>query len=602
MLRNILAALSCLGLCLGIAWTATTLGDVQPLKATALGFRGPIVTLLLSLACALAFVASSVEPSRALRRPAVIAWLLTIAGTLLVAGFSVFFRWSSGDLHPFGDPAILELYTLHAVRGVWYLGPYSQFGWHHPGPSYFYLLAPLYLLSGEKTIALHVGAFAINLLSLSAIGCTLYRYASTAVFCAGTLVLGAYVLRLEPIISNYWNPHIVILPAALYLVLTSALAAGRHGALLPSVLVGSFLVQTHISLGPYVLTLGGASLAAGAFWRERTQTPDRSSSFRMWIGASAGLTALLWLLPIVEEARHSPGNLTRIAQFFGEPSPGQELQAAVAVWGQMICALYQTDLAVPEGLPLRIPQHWTTPASLSAVAQILVLAALAVDALRRQERFHGALAACGLIASLVGLWSITRVRSLIGDYMIFWLSAIGALNWALIAGLAMTRAAGVRMRAVQQTIALATAAVVLWLFVDVGSGQLKRARRQALRPTRGGASVVQVASDAILDDMRRNRVQRPLLQMSTPDWGVAAGVLLQVYKRGRTPAVHPSLVPLFGAPLAPDGREDRLYVIADAASQAVLTQPVAGTVIGSVGDVYIHASPITPQPMGPAKR
>ena len=136
--------------------------------------------------------------------------------TLAVAGLIVFFRWARADLYPVSDQAILEIYTLHAVRGLWLLGPYSQFGWHHPGPLYFYLLAPFYALSSHKTIALHVGAFAINIGSLCGIAYLLMRNASAMVTCLVVLLFGVYLSRLEPVMTSYWNPHIVMLPSALF--------------------------------------------------------------------------------------------------------------------------------------------------------------------------------------------------------------------------------------------------------------------------------------------------------------------------------------------------------------------------------------------------
>jgi hypothetical protein len=598
--RHVLAASSWVGLVLGIVWTADPAGTAERLTAITLTLRNPSVPLLLSLACALAFVGSSPEPSRVVARPAVVAWLAMIAGTLVVAAPLAFFRWSAGDLYPNGDPAILEIYTLHAIRGAWTFGPYSQFGWHHPGPLYFYLLAPLYVLSGQKTIALHLGAFAINLLSLCGVGYLLVRYGAAAVMCAAALVLGAYLSRLEPIITNYWNPHIVILPAALYLVLNAAVATGRYGALPVSVLVGSFLAQTHISVVPCVLVLGGVALMAAVWWRDRT--PEHERSLKRWILASTLLLALLWLLPIVQQTSHSPGNLTRIVQFFGDGAPGQNLRTAFLVWGDLICALFRSRLDVPEGGPLSVSRQSITPAIVGAIAQLIVLIAASFDARRRGERFHAAVTALGFLASIVGLWSIGRVKSLIGDYTIFWLSAIGTLNWAVIAGLAIHRLVGVKLRVVQPWAALACAAAVLGPFADNGSAQLKRARRQALKPAGEATQVVHLASDAILEDMRRRHVERPLVHMSTPDWGAAAGVVLQVYKRGRRPAVDAGQVSLFGEPLRATGQEDRLFVIADAITHADLTRQPGDEFLGRVRDLYIHAQPLVLGATPPAKR
>ncbi len=41
------------------------------------------------------------------------------------------------------DIAMIELYTRHAMEGNQFVGMYSRFGWNHPGPAYFYMLAPV---------------------------------------------------------------------------------------------------------------------------------------------------------------------------------------------------------------------------------------------------------------------------------------------------------------------------------------------------------------------------------------------------------------------------------------------------------------------------
>jgi len=299
---------------------------------------------------------------------------------------------------------------------------------------------------------------------------------------------------------------------------------------------------------------------------------------------------------------HAPGNLTRIVQFFGGPSPGQDMRTAVIVWGDLICALFKTPLDVPEGLPLRISDHGITSVSLWAIVQLLLLIVASVDAVRRNDRFDAALSVFGFLASIVGLWSLTRVRSLIGDYTIFWLSAIGTLNWAIIAGLIVRRVVGVRLPVLRQGVALGIAGIVLWSFLDLGGAQLRRVRRQALRPRSDSATAVRLASDAILEDMRLEQIRRPLFQLNTRDWTTAAGVLLQVYKRSTPVAVERSLVSLFGGPLTPAGDEDRVFVIADAAAHASLSNQPGDELLIRVDGMYIHARPVVPAPTRPTKR
>src|SRR2546421_667231 len=48
----------------------------------------------------------------------------------------------------YGDDAILETAVRRVVSGTQTLGPYSRFGFHQPGPAYFFLQAPFSWLTG----------------------------------------------------------------------------------------------------------------------------------------------------------------------------------------------------------------------------------------------------------------------------------------------------------------------------------------------------------------------------------------------------------------------------------------------------------------------
>src|ERR1043166_6073345 len=78
--------------------------------------------------------------------------LLLVILPLFIAAFRLPFRLS--NFYPQGDMAVLEIGTLHASTGAQLLGPYSRFHWNHPGPLYFYLLVPFYVLSGRQSWSL----------------------------------------------------------------------------------------------------------------------------------------------------------------------------------------------------------------------------------------------------------------------------------------------------------------------------------------------------------------------------------------------------------------------------------------------------------------
>ena len=65
-----------------------------------------------------------------------------------------------------GDLAVLELGIFDAWDGERLIGPYSRFGWHHPGPLYFYLLLPIYALSRASACALFITSSLIGCAAL----------------------------------------------------------------------------------------------------------------------------------------------------------------------------------------------------------------------------------------------------------------------------------------------------------------------------------------------------------------------------------------------------------------------------------------------------
>jgi hypothetical protein len=104
------------------------------------------------------------------------------------------------DDYSIGDGAFLELGTLHSVRGIWPFGPYSQFGRHHPGPLYFYLLAPLYAAGGFRFAALNVGAALINAASAILMLSVIRGRASSSLAVGVTVAILVYVVRLSPML------------------------------------------------------------------------------------------------------------------------------------------------------------------------------------------------------------------------------------------------------------------------------------------------------------------------------------------------------------------------------------------------------------------
>jgi hypothetical protein len=460
---------------------------------------------------------------------------------------------------PAGDIALIESYTIHATRGELFLGPYSRFGWNHPGPIYFFLQAPFYILSEHRSAGLSAGALVIN---LTALGLLLWVCARQSGRSLLALSVGAssvfFTWKAADMLASQWNPHVLVLPTMAIVVVSAAVAAGAIALLPVLAALVSFVVQTHLGLAPTVLAVAGIAVA---FALVRTRGAAPGSRQRIWpvLHATFWLLLLLWLLPIVEELSAPEGNLSRLWTFFAvDESEGQRFRIAFRVWANMISAVVRSNVDVGWGMRLRTPpdpwsQAW-------AIAQTVAVALILARGLVLGDRFRAALAALLLAASAAGLWSITRIEDDIYDHLVFWVAGIGALELAIIADAVLelvSRGPGL------MTPGRAMAAcAVLWLAAAaIGFQQMRVVVSRSFRPEFEQLTSRRLA-DVVLPEFEREGHGPPLAKIDQPAWGVAAGVLLQLQKRDIPFAVEEDWWFMFGPPARPSGRETSTLIFA----------------------------------------
>jgi hypothetical protein len=221
-------------------------------------------------------------------------------------------RWPSE-----ADISLLEI-QVRAIPGrVQYVGPYSRFGFDHPGSLLYYVLWVPYRLLGSHSIDLYIGAAAINGAAVAGIVVTVYRKLGRSWSIAATLVLLVFLHQLGPEqLRSPWNPDIALLPFLLLLVLCGVLASGANWALPVAILVASFVVESHVG---YALVVGAPCAVAFIGWgiakgRDRGTEGARSRVGVVLVG-SVGLLLLLWLLPLIDQIMHSPGNLQALYDY-----------------------------------------------------------------------------------------------------------------------------------------------------------------------------------------------------------------------------------------------------------------------------------------------
>ncbi len=85
---------------------------------------------------------------------------------------------------------------------------------------------------------------------------------------AVTASLAVYLWRLPPLLVSAWNPHLVLLPLAALIVSASIAAAGRLSLLPVTIVMASFVSQTHIGLLPCAAAVTACALVAGMITRD----------------------------------------------------------------------------------------------------------------------------------------------------------------------------------------------------------------------------------------------------------------------------------------------------------------------------------------------
>ena len=490
------------------------------------------------------------------------------------------------------DIAVTEFYVQLAQRGTLVDGPYSRFGWHHPGPLYFWIQVPFYSLSGDRAAGLYVGALAINLAAVAILAWVLVRIdrgALTVAILAGVLF---FALRNDGLLASPWTAHVPVVPAMAFIVLAAATAAGHAWMLALVVMFASFIVQTHIAPLPMVSIVAIVALASvfAAARREPRLPIGRT------VNASAWLLLVLWLPAIAEQLSHRPGNLTRLWRFFvSETDPTQSLTQTVASWSYALVGVLRPDFYTPHGGHFQ-PTYvaWALPASIVAMGLLFLIAR------RTEPRLEASIARMALIASIVELFSISRIRGEILDHEIFWIAGTGAINLAVLAS-AGVRVARERWRPSPRAsphprLAVACAATIVVAIVIVGGRNFWRLVSVEASNTRVNATIVS-AYESIRGYLEHEGVRRPLLRIAGDDWNVAAGTCVRLQRTGIPFAVEPDWLAMFTEQVAPDGGEDGVVTFGDAVSHMNAVKRPGNITVAESDRVFVDAIALKPGAM-----
>lgn len=347
-----------------------------------------------------------------------------------------------------GDWAFIELRTRDVFSADSPLtGAWSRYGWNHPGPLLYQLLAVPHLLTGSSWQGLWLGALVLNVAALvvavrlleprrsetsaaadpvladpadqPAVAGAAWWLTAWAIALAGmwTFAAGTAHLATDP-----WNASVVVVPV---LTLVAAVAAvlvdDRRGVAVAAVVFVA-AAQTHAAYGVLLLPLVLVALGVGLVrWRRYTLT---------WIG----IGTVLMLPALVDTLVNWPGNFYRSIRFTltaSEPAVG--FAQAARVIGRATSLSFFDEARLPSFVAVVRDPPW----GLFPFAGLVAIALAHRLALVRGWTVHRRSLEATALLWFGGVLMVARTRGPLLIWLTTWMVAAAAVTWCLVGAVAV---------------------------------------------------------------------------------------------------------------------------------------------------------------------
>jgi hypothetical protein len=192
----------------------------------------------------------------------------------------------------------------------------------HPGPLAYWALRPVYTLLGESAFGLQVATAGLNLAAMAVVLWIANRRGGVRLILALAALLAVLThLYGAATLTEAWNPYLPLLWWLVFLLAAWSVLCDDVALLPLAAFAGSWCLQAHNS---YLGLVGGVAAALGVvlaarLWRRRD---DRAYRRRVlgWTAATLAVGFVVWLPPIVEQLRNSPGNLSIVLEHLRHPT------------------------------------------------------------------------------------------------------------------------------------------------------------------------------------------------------------------------------------------------------------------------------------------
>ncbi|MCP5054320.1 MAG: hypothetical protein GY940_44540 [bacterium] len=232
----------------------------------------------------------------------------------------------SGRLMELSDQASYAIQIIEAQNFDVLVGPYSRFGFNHPGPILFYyhaLMEPLIWFI-RTPMGIHLfSQFLLNLFFLFLVLQIVYRsYKNKLAVYLFFICLLVGLLPITPkVFISIWPPHVLVIPMVLCALSAIQVALGKSRYFPELALSAVFILQCNLSGALIVLPV--SAIAMGLFFMRQKKDPLRNTRRKKWILIFTLLFVVIsFTPPLLEELRPGEGNLTKIYRFYQNKEPG----------------------------------------------------------------------------------------------------------------------------------------------------------------------------------------------------------------------------------------------------------------------------------------
>lgn len=442
------------------------------------------------------------------------------------------------------DFASIEHDTRHVFAGETLLGLQSRFLWHHPGPLFFYFVAPFTALFGTASTGLFLGTWILMALAVGTVA-AMTRISFTRATSIAVLVgLAAWFAAFGDVATNPWNRTVVAVPMLAYVAVAALFARGTKSAVYPLVFFGCVVAETHVSTVTTIGAIGAVSFASFLFHSRRRGTLKRDARHL----AIAAALLVLFVAPMIVEELRAPagsGNLTKLYTFLKHrEEPFKTYANAFKNWGLATSWLpdriLDRSMATEGPLPMMmrwdpVQTGWSRTARTLTTIHILTAIAAFVVAVRRRDFESLALLVCGALGELVALSSLRAIAGEEHYSLLYWVAAPCIVTWmGVIAAFASWAAPHLarrtaKLRGAERLAILAGAACIVATTAIQRDWTTRNPRAPTTVPE--FSSGIRAVMATVHERLTKAGGATPVIHMRG-GWSLAAAVVLELEKDG----------------------------------------------------------------------